>query len=60
MHVKNTDTDIHLRHLFLSVRFDILEFRESDVSPDQKKQSNKANLYPWRRVILEKLINHKA
>ena len=39
-----------------------IEFRESDVSPGRTevKQENLSNIFSQRRVILEKLINHKT
>ena len=42
--------------------FTILEFQESDVLPGKTevKQGNLLNLYPQRRVLLEKLKNLKT
>ena len=38
-----------------------LEFREADLSPGKTEvKANVLNLYPRRRDILEKLINHKT
>ena len=48
--------------LKLVTMYHTLEFRESDVSPGKTevKQGKLSNLYPRRKVILEKLISYKT